>query len=160
MQVIIIDRSNLSALKQLLADGGGPGGALEQLKSLNPHVDFENVASGTVLFLPGPLATGGLLGPSLRADGFEALRTRVLASVDAVRSRVSDGYAALQLEAKAVSREVNAAILAAPDLERRIKDSIEIFSQDEQEFQSALTTLRTLNEQAVAELNSLAQMPT
>jgi hypothetical protein len=165
MQVIVIDKNNLQAFTQLLGDKIGSGGALEQLKNLNPHVNFKKkIEPGTVLLIPDALGFHDAESFSVTGHAFDALREQMLASVDAAASRLRGGYEALLTEQKEVavvlkSAAVNRAVKADPDLKPQIEAATQVFKQDQQQAKDAEKTMQTLREQAAVELASLAQLP-
>lgn len=163
MRVTFIDEKNLQAFTQLLGDKIGSGSALEQLKNLNPHVDFKKIEPGTVLLIPDALGFHDAESFSVTGHAFDALREQMLASVDAAASRLRGGYEALLTEQKEVavvlkSAAVKRAIKADPDLEPQIEAATQVFKQDQQQARDAEKTMQTLQEQAAAELASLTQL--
>jgi hypothetical protein len=163
MQVIVIDKNNLQAFTQLLGDKIDSGRALDQLKNLNPHVDFKKkIEPGAVLLIPDALGFREAESFSVTGHAFEALREQMLASVDAAASRVRGGYEALLTEQKEVavvlkSAAVKRALEADPDLKLQIEAATQVFKQDQQRAKEAEQTLQTL-QQAKDELGALAKL--
>lgn len=162
MRVTVIDKANLQQLSKLLGDKIGLGSALDQLKHLNPHVDFKKIEPGTVLFIPEGPGFHDVEGVSVTADAFRVLREQMLASIDDAASRLRIGYEALLTEQKEVvevlkSPSVAEAIKTDPHLNRQIAAANEVFKQDSQLAKNAEEVMRTLKTQVGAELASLTQ---
>ena len=162
MRVTIINRNTLAAFSQW-REKIGPGSALEQLKNLNPHVDFTNIVAGTVLLMPETSDFNDAASASLAGDAFDPLREQILASVEVATSRVREGYAALLTEHKEVAVVLKSAALkraleSDPDLKPQIEAANQVLKQDQQAAKDAEKSMQTLQEQAAAELASLMQM--
>ncbi len=161
MRTVIIDPINSLALTQLLPNL--PRSQLEQLQQFNPHVDLQKVAPGTVVLVPDAPAFSGIAGTSVAGDPFGELRAQILASVDAVVSRVSASYRALLAEEATTQAALNLPIVkraSATDSEvaRQLELATQTFEQDRQRAATADTTLRSLGAQIGAELEALAQV--
>lgn len=162
MQVIVIDKNNLQAFSRLLGDKIGSGSALDQLKNLNPHVDFKKIELGTVLLIPDTPAFHHAESLSVTGGAFDALREQMLASVDAAASRLRGGYEALVTEQKEVavvlkSAAVKRALEADPDLKLQIEAATQVFKEDQQRAKEAEKTLQIL-QQTKDELDALAKL--
>ena len=163
MRVIVVNKENLEAFSKLMGDKIGSGSALEQLKNLNPHVDFKKIEPGTVLLIPDGPRFRNVESVSITGDAFNVLREQMLASVDASASRLRAGFDALRTEQKKVAEVLKTpamtkAIEADPDLESQIKAANLVFQQDEQLAEDAKKVMKTLKEQVDAELKSLTQL--
>jgi len=165
MRMMVIDKKmDLRALgNQLLDDEAGRGSALDKLKNLNPHVDFINIEPGTVLLIPDAAGFRDADSFSVTGDAFDALREQMVAAVDAAASRLRAGFDALLAEQKEVaavlkSAAARRAIEADPDLKPQIEAAAQVFKQDQQQARDAEKTLQALQEQAAAELESLARL--
>jgi hypothetical protein len=162
VRIIVIDEKNLPAISRLLgAKANSP--QLEGLLELNPHVDFKKLVLETVLLLPDTVELDGAVSASMADGAFDALRTQMLSTVDAVESRLTQGYEALLAEEKAVagalkSTAMKAALKVVPELERQIEAAAQVFRDDQQQFQAVQRTMRNLKELATAELDSLVKM--
>ena len=162
MRVTVINRNNLAAFSQL-REKIGPGSAIEQLKNLNPHVDFTKIDAGTVLLIPETSDFNDAASASLAGDVFNPLREQMLASVEVATSRVREGYAALLTEQKEVAVVLKSAALkraleSDPDLKPQIEAANQVLKRDQQAAKDAEKTMQTLQEQAAGELASLMQM--
>ena len=163
MRVIVVNKENLEAFSKLMGDKIGSGSALEQLKNLNPHVDFKKIEPGTVLLIPDGPRFRNVESVSITGDAFNALSEQMLASVDASASRLRAGFDALLTEQKEVvgvlkTPAVKQAIEADPDLKPQIDAATLVFKQDEQLAKDAEKVMQTLKEQVAAELASLTQL--
>jgi len=146
----------------LLGNKASSASAVEQLKNLNPHVDFEKIEPGTVLLIPDVPGLRGAAGSSVTGDAFDELREQVLASVKAAGARVSRGYDARLNEQKEVAALLKAdglkrALKAAPELMPQIDAAMQVFEQDQQQAKAADETLKALQQQTTAELAQLAK---
>ena len=162
MRVTVINSNTLAAFSQW-REKIGPGSVLEQLKNLNPHVDFTNIVAGTVLLMPETPDFNDAASASLAGDAFDPLREQMLASVEVATSRVREGYAALLTEHKEVAVVLKSAALkraleSDPDLKPQIEAANQVLKRDQQAAKDAEKNMQTLQEQAAAELASLMQM--
>ena len=162
MRVTIINSNTLAAFSQW-REKIGPGSVLEQMKNLNPHVDFTNIVAGTVLLMPETSDFKDMASASLAGDAFDPLREQMLASVEMATSRVREGYAALLTEHKEVAVVLKSAALkraleSDPDLKPQIEAANQVLKRDQQAAKDAEKSMQTLQEQAAAELASLMQM--
>lgn len=89
------NETTLQALGATLLDarfgGAQADAALERVKALNPHVDFQKIAPGTVLFVPdapGLKAPAGTAPQSAPLDDFRALVSGALGDA---ASRLKEG---------------------------------------------------------------------
>lgn len=163
MRVTVIDKNNLQAFSQLLGDKVGSGIAFEQLKNLNPHVNFKKIELGTVVLIPDTPGFSTTESSSVTGDAFAELRQQMLASVDLTAARLRGAYAVLLTEQKEVAVALKSAagkraLEADPDLKAQIETATQVFKQDEQQAKDAEKTIQILQEQAAAELASLAQL--
>jgi len=163
MRVTVIDEENLQAFQRLLGSNTGSSSVLEELKSLNPHVDFSRIVPGTVLLIPDALGFHDAESFSVTGDVFAALREQMLASVDEAGTRLRGGYENLLAEHKEVaavlkSAVVKRAIEADADLKPQIEAAAQIFKHDQQQAKDADKTMQTLREQAEAELALLTKL--
>lgn len=159
---VVKDPSSLESLiERLLRNKASSASAVDQLKNLNPHVDFsKNIAPGTVLLVPDVPGSRGAEGSSVTGDAFDELREQVLASVEAAGARVSSGYDAMLREQKEVaavlkSASLKRALKADPELKPQIDAATEVFKQDQQQAKAADEALKALQQQAIEELARL-----
>lgn len=166
MRTFIVEKGthSLESLSTLLlGNKASSASAVDQLKSLNPHVDFKKmIKPGTVLLIPDVPGLRGAAGSSVTGDAFAELREQMLASVDAAASRLRGSYEARLNEQKGVvvvlkSAAVKRAIKADPDLKPQIEAATQVFKQDQQQAKAADEALKALQQQTAAELARLAK---
>jgi hypothetical protein len=165
MRTFVVEKGthSLKSLSTLLlGNKAGSASALDQLKNLNPHVDFKKIEPGTVLLIPDVPGLRGAAGASVTGDAFDELREQVLASVRAAGARVSSGYDARLNEQKEVAAVLKSgglerALKADPELKPQIFAATQVFKQDQQQAKAADETLKALQQQATAELAQLAK---
>lgn len=165
MRMIVTDKkTSLRTLGiRLLDDEADRVSALEQLKTVNPHVDFKKIEPGTVLLIPDTPGFRDAESASVTGDAFDALREQIVVSVAAAASRLRGGYEALRAEQKEVavvlkSAAVKRAIETDADLKPQIDAATQVFKQDQQQARDAEKTMQTLQEQVAEELASLTKL--
>ena len=165
MRMIVIDQaSDLQALTtRLFGANGDPGGAVDKLTRLNPHVNFKKIVAGTVLLIPEDAGLQAGQTASVTGDAFAALREQMLASLDAASSRVRDGYDARLAEQKDVASVLSsAAMKRAIEIDTALKPQVDaaaqVFKDDQQQAKLANDTLKAFQQQAGAELDRIAKM--
>jgi hypothetical protein len=159
MRVTVIDEKTLRALNNLLGDRSGSG-ALDQLKNLNPHVDFKRIDLGTVLLIPDGPNFRDLDSSTVTGDSFGELRKQILATIDAAALRLRGGYDALLTEQKEVlevltSKSVTEARRTDSALEQQIDAANSVFKSDHGQARIVEKQLQALREQVKEELDSL-----
>ena len=164
MRMIVIKQATdlASVATGLLGGTGGKEAGLQQLQRLNPHVDIQNIAPGTVLLVPdrAGLAAGG--GSSVSGQAFEGLRTQVLASTAAAAPRVRQGFDALASDRTDVTAVLKTAAVRRvvdgnPDLKPQLDAAAQVFKQDQQRAKDADRALKVMQDGALAELDALAK---
>ena len=165
MRVTFIDKTNAKAFGQLLKDRTVTGSALERLKNLNPHIDFKNIKPGAVLLIPETAEFDDTETAPVSGDALASLRQRLQSSIDATLSRVREGHETLVAEQKDVTSlfrlaAVKRAVEADADLQPQIELAQSVFKEDKQQARDAEKTIQTLQEQAAAELDALAELLT
>jgi hypothetical protein len=163
MRVTLIDKSNAKAFSQMLKGRAATGSALEQLKNLNPHIDFKNIKPGSVVLLPEAPAFDDAESSPVSGGALAALRERLQASIDATLSRVRENNEALLAEQKEVTSlfrlaAVKRALEADAELQPQIELAQRVFKEDQQQARDVDKTMQALQEQATAELDALAEL--
>ena len=165
MRLIVVDeRTDLEGLRKRLVGGKAvTEGALERLKSLNPHLNLEKIPAGSVLLVPDLPGLRKGETTSVAGDPFAALSETFLAAVDAAIARARDGAKALLSEQKEVSAVVKSAAFrraleADPELREQVETAAQVFKQDQEEAKASGETLKALRQEAGAELAALAKL--
>jgi vacuolar-type H+-ATPase subunit I/STV1 len=164
MRVTVIGERNFQTLSRLLGDKIGASSVLDQLKDLNPQVDFnKKIQLGTVLLIPDAPIFRDVESASVSGDFFSALREQMLSSVTTAASRMRLSYEALrseQAEVVAVLKlaAVKRAIEADPGLKQQIATAENVFKDDQQRAKDVEKTMQTLLVQVAAELDALAKL--
>lgn len=149
-----------SLLKQLVRKPGSASGTLDQLKALNPHVNFSKLAAGTVLLVPDvpdlkPGATAAVGG-----DNVDELRDRITAGIAMTVSNVSSGAERIAADRKEVASAVKAAatkrvIESDPLLQQRLAAADETFKATQKQTAEAQAALAELQKLAAKEFDRL-----
>jgi hypothetical protein len=161
--VIIKDRSDLQSVGvKLLGEQAGTKRALDRLVALNPHVDFNRIEAGTVLFVPDAPGVRDTSG-SVEGQAFGDLRDQLLASVDAASVRVRSGHEALSSQRQEITAvvklaAVKRAIESDPELKAQVDAATQVFKQDQAQAKAADEALKAMKEQATAALAEIAKM--
>lgn len=165
MRMIVVDEpTDLEGLRtQVLGSKAVSAATIERLKSLNPHVSFDKIPAGTVLFVPDRPGVRKRATSPVTGDAFATLRETLLGAVDAARDRVHGGHAALAAQQKEVGTAMKSAAFrraleSDPDLRHQVEAAAEVFKQDREQASAADEILNDLKEEAAAELASLAEL--
>jgi hypothetical protein len=137
--------------------------ALERVKALNPHVDFQKIAPGTVLFVPdapGLKATAGTAPQSAPLDDFRALLSGALGDA---ASRLKEGNTA-----RAAGRaDLSAALKSAAfkrvtgedsDIAKQVSEAQDAMASEERADKQAEENLATVSKAALAALTQLRKV--
>ena len=160
------NETTLQALGATLLDarfsGAQADAAMERVKALNPHVDFQRIAPGTVIFVPdapGVKATvsAAQSGPM---DDFRALLSGALSDA---ASRLKDGNAA-----RAAGRaDLSAALRSAAfkrvtgedrDIAKQVSEAQEAMASEESADKQAEENLAEASKSALAALAQLRKV--
>ena len=165
MRMIVIrqgtDLQSLGA--RLLSASEGRDAALEQLQRLNPHVDFKRIEPGTVLLVPDLPGLREGETSSVGGQAFEAFHEQLTGSLDAAITRVRRGHEALVQQRQEVNAVLKTASVkrlleADPDIKPQLAAAAQVFKQDQQQAKDADKMLDSLQQNAAAELASLAKL--
>jgi hypothetical protein len=161
------NETTLQALGATLLDarfsGAQADAAMERVKALNPHVDFQRIAPGTVIFVPdapGVKATVGTAAQSGPMDDFRALLSGALSDA---ASRLKDGNAA-----RAAGRaDLSAALRSAAfkrvtgedrDIARQVSEAQEAMAGEESADKQAEENLAAASKSVLAALAQLRKV--
>lgn len=170
--IVIKQAADLKALGALLLKqpaGGkrakrelGPA-TLEQLKTLNPHVDFQQVEAGTVLLLPDLPELHGAAERFAGGASFEDFANEVDAGMRAVGERIRAGVEAMAADQAALQEA-----LAAPPIQRLIASDRLLASQleatrktfelEQEQARDAAQQIETMRAELAQELTALGRM--
>jgi hypothetical protein len=165
MRVIFINEStNWSALgSTLLPASGDHARLLAKLQQLNPHVDFQHIASGAVILLPEDPALHAAASTSVSGDGFTALAAQFSAAVTATVADVRAGYDELLAQQKDTlgllkTAAVRRIVDGDPDLVKLAEAAVQAAQDDATQLKSADAAMTTMQRLAGDELAALAGM--
>ena len=178
MRLIVIDQASdlQTALNARLlkkpAGGKGKAGAnevsqatLDQVKRLNPHVDFQRIEAGTVLLLPDSHGLNdkdsqSLAGNSFEdfvahaSEGFKAVAQRMRISADALAADHAAVNATLKIAA--VKRQIE----SDPLLKNQLDEANSEFTDAQKKTQEAAGQVEAMQKDVNAELEALRKMLT
>jgi hypothetical protein len=164
MRMIVINQATdlASVATRLLGGTAGREAGLQQLQRLNPHVDVQSIAPGTVLLVPEGAGFEAGQSSSVSGQAFEGLRTQVLAATAAAAPQVRQGFDALASDRADVTNALKTAAVRRvvdgdPDLKPQLDAAAQQFKQDQQRAKDAALALKLLQDGALAELDTLAK---
>jgi hypothetical protein len=169
MRVLFIQRaSDLKALSTMLAGRRSTGlssSALDRLKALNPHVDFDHVEAGTVLMLPDApefRAEDGQ-GRSVGDEAFEHLVEHIEQGFETAVARVSKVADVLAAESKSIGAAVKTPALKRlletdPVFKRQLAEAGDAANAELKAVGHAATQLKAMRKEAAEELAALRQL--
>ncbi len=146
---------------------GGTGAAkqatMQRVKELNPHVDFQNIAAGTVLFVPDVQGIRKDESASIAGQPFDAFRDLVEAQIEAISAQVARGHEARSVERSEVQAVLKTAAVrrlleSNPELKPQLDATAKIFKQDQQDAKTSEAEIKALQQGAMAELGTLAKL--
>ena len=161
------NETTLQALGAALLDarfsGAQADAAMERVKALNPHVDFQRIAPGTVIFVPdtpGVKATVGTAAQTGPMDEFRALLTGALSDA---ASRLKDGNAKRAAERSELSAALGSATFkrvtgADRDIAAQVTEAQGAMSNEERTDKQAEESLATVSKAALAALAQLRKV--
>ena len=173
MRLIVIKQaSDLQALsaRLLKKPAAGKGATheisqatLDQVKLLNPHVDFQRIDAGTVLLLPDTPELKDTDSQSLAGNAFEDFVTQSNEGFKAVADRISnsaDALAADQAAVKAVlkTKAVQGQIQNDSLLKKQLDEANSEFTDAQKKAQVAARQVETMQKDMSAELAALREM--
>jgi hypothetical protein len=173
MRLIVIKQATeLQALSANLFKKFSPGdgrsretnqAVLEQVKLLNPHVDFSRIDAGTVLLLPDTHALKDTDSQSLLVnafedfvahanEGFNTVALRMRSSADALAADRADVNAVLKIAA--VKRQIE----SDPLLKKQLDEANTEFTDAQKAAQVAARQIETMQKDINTELAALQAM--
>ena len=165
MRMIVIKQStDLQALgMRLFGVTERNDNGLQHLQRLNPHIDFKKIEAGMVLLVPDQ--PGLKKGETTSVSGmvFDEFRAQVSDSIDASATRVRDGFVRLADERQEINGVLKSAAIkrlleADPDLKPQLEAALQIFKQDQQDAKDIEKTLKTLQQDALAQLIEVGKL--
>jgi hypothetical protein len=166
MRIFVTDRStaNPADLRAKLIKPGAAGAAtLARLKQLNPQVDFDRLAEGTVLLLPDSADVAEGAGQGASGDTLANLGQDLDRAIDLSTSRIKQGLERATAEQRAVGASLKLAAVAAqikadPTLQKQIEATTERAKADAKRGAESLKALADAHAQARDELAALAKL--
>ena len=168
MRMLLIKQdSDLDAVSGLLLsarlNATQSGAAIEQLQSLNPHVDLRRLKAGTMLLVPeGPgfkiSATSSVQGQAL-----EGLREVLEKGLGAAAEKLKAGNAARAAERAEVNAVMRLAVVkrtidSDADLKQQAADSIKTFREDDQQAEESERALGATTKAGLAKLAEIDKL--
>ena len=163
MRLLIVkqgtDRSGFG--QRLVGDTATKADTLQALQRLNPHVDFDRVAAGTVLLVPEGDGLVADESTSIAGQAFGAFRGQVAASLDGVGARIRAAHETRATERAEVSSLLKGAAVkrlvdADPDLKPQVDAIAAVYKRDQQDAKDADALIAALQAGGLAELDALA----
>ncbi|MEO5658424.1 MAG: hypothetical protein ABIQ90_01325 [Polaromonas sp.] len=170
--IVIKQASDLPALSASLfkKPAGGKGASreisqatLDQLKRLNPHVDFQHIDAGTVLLLPDTPELKNTDSQSLAGNAFEDFVAHASEGFKAVAQRMrisADALAADRADVNAVLKTamVKRQIESDPLLKKQLDEANNEFSDELKKAQEASRQVEAMRKDLNTELAALRAM--
>jgi hypothetical protein len=165
MRVIMIDErlDRAGLVARLFRRGADVKTALEMVERLNPQVSLDRISPGTLLLLPDHPALRQAAGEDALGAAFRAFQQRTLASLDAIDSRVLQGYESLLSEGKEMGAVLKSPAFRKaqdvdPDLKTQVEEAVAVFKQDHVDARTAEAQLKAFREAAATELTALLRL--
>lgn len=169
MRVILIKQaSDLQALTTRLIgkkSAAASSAALDHLKALNPHVDFNRIEAGTVLLLPDTpdIKADDRDSHSIADDTFEDLSRHMKEGFGAAAARVAKATDDLAADRSAVASAVKTApvkrlIESDALLKKQLDEANEVSNAELKKLKDAAKQVETMWKAAGEELAALGQL--
>ncbi|UUZ68693.1 hypothetical protein LP416_01755 [Polaromonas sp. P2-4] len=173
MRLIVIKQaSDLQTLSARLlkkpAAGNGEAkqvsqATLEQVKLLNPHVDFQRMEAGTVLLLPDSPELNDKDSQSLTGNAFDDFITHTSEGFKALAQRVRTSADTLAAERSAVNAVLKTAavkrqIESDPLLQKQLDAASEEFTAAQKKAQEAAKQVDAMQKAVAEELGALGRL--
>jgi hypothetical protein len=134
---------------------------LEQLKTLNPHVNFQQVDAGTVLLLPDLPELRDAAGEPLVGTAFEDFAKEVGVGMVAVCKRIGDAAEAMPTDQKALQDACNTEPLKTLinvdlQLQAQLAAANKTFASEQEQAKTAEDQVRAMGAAVANELAALA----
>lgn len=145
--------------------GAASDATLEQVKRLNPHVDFQRLEAGTVLLLPDSPELNVKDSQALGGNAFEDFVAHAAEGLQAVAQRLRIGAEALAADRAAVNAVLKIAavkrqIESDPLLQKQLDEASGEFTDAQKQAQDAASQVEAMQNEMNAELDALRQMLT
>jgi hypothetical protein len=164
--VVISQATDLQTLRQMLFTGQQPGtsagAALERVQRLNPHLDLQHLAPGTVLLLPDLPGLDPAQGHAIGEDVFHTLSRDISGGLDLIGQSLHATSEALDAERTALESVIDT------DAIRRMMDDQTLSTQihaghtgyvtGRKELQAASAAVEQLQKDVAAELAALGKL--
>lgn len=165
--VVVSQATTLDALSKTLLLGSHPAAttaaALERVQALNPHLDLQHIAAGSVLLLPELPSVNPTAGRPFGGDVFSGLAADARAGLEAATQRIRAGVDDLAADRGAVKAALRTAAVKRivdgdPTLAKQVDTAGTRSAADQQQAQDALATVEKLSAQVSEELSALARL--
>jgi HPt (histidine-containing phosphotransfer) domain-containing protein len=165
MRMIVIKQdTDLQALsgKLLASTPNATGPTLDRIKALNPHIDLQRIAAGSVLLLPDSPSLNHTETQPVGGDTFNTFTTTVTNGFEA-------SVKGMQTDVSASADNINAVkeALSTPTIKRMVESDASLQQQFDQaskqltaeqaQAQAAVTQIQALQRQVIAELATLGK---
>ena len=178
MRLIVIDQAsdlqtalNARLLKKPAGRKGKAGAnevsqaTLDQVKRLNPHVDFQRLEAGAVLLLPDSPELNAKDGQSPGGDAFEDFAAHTSEGFKGVVQRMGLNAEALAVDRTAVNAVIKTAavkrqIEGDPLLQKQLDEANSEFTDAHKKAQEAAGQVEAMQKDVNAELEALRKMLT
>jgi hypothetical protein len=143
---------------------GGSDAALDALRAMNPHIaDFDAIPAGTTLLVPQAPGFKISATSSTMGDLLDALRARLVESIDSATQDAKRGGEARGAEREAVAAAmrvaaVKRAIDADAELKEQVAQALAQMDADRKSEEQSLEALGETAKAALAEVDALRKL--
>jgi hypothetical protein len=157
----------LQALGATLLDarfsGAQAEAAMERVKLLNPHVDFQRIAPGTVIFLPDAPGLKATVGAAAQTGPMDEFRALLTGALEDAASRLKAGNAARATERADLSAALRSATFKRVTGEDRniaaqVTEAQEAMANEERADKQAEENIATMSKAVLAALAQLRKL--
>jgi len=165
--VIISQATDLPALRKMLFKSAQPAAAsaaaLERVQALNPHVDLQHLAAGSVLLLPDLPGVNPSASRSISGDAFASLAAEAASGLKVSAERVRAGAESVAADRSGVTAALRTAaakrvIESDPTLAKQLEAAAAHSTAQQKAAQEAAAALEKLAAQTAAELAALSKL--
>jgi hypothetical protein len=168
MRLLVVSQAtDLHALRKTLFTSAQPAAtmaaALGRVEALNPHVDLQHIAAGTVLLLPDLPSVSPVHSRSIGGDAFAGLVADATNGLKAAAQRLRAGADEISADRSAVKAVLRlAGVKRIVDSDRTIAKQLDAATArsaaDQKHAEEALAMLETLATQVGEDLAALAKL--
>lgn len=166
MRTVIIQKqgNDLSTLtKRLTRPDANTATLLEQLQSLNPHVDFAHLVPGTVLLVPDRADCNPTESDSVVGEVFTGLADDIRAGFKTASARIRSAYDRVDSDYKNVTAIARSASMkrivdSDPELGKQLASADARFKGDMTRGREARTALDAMEKALTTELEALVRL--